>query len=195
MDTRERLETGLPLLGRIHSLLRGLAVGPDGRSAPASNNVAPEHALALTLAGTRRIRTWDPSPAERRMAEDAEELARLVDRAERGLSTSLRRQLVHGDFWDNNVLFRAGRVVLIADFDFMGERARADDLALTLYYTNATFWEDAVSPDRMRRLRGLVGDPLSRSRPVSRSHACSVPSFVQTKTCPSPTDGEAMAGE
>jgi homoserine kinase type II len=47
-------------------------------------------------------------------------------------------------------------VVLVTDFDFMGERARIDDLALTLYYTNSTFGEDPLSDDRVRRLRALV---------------------------------------
>jgi Ser/Thr protein kinase RdoA (MazF antagonist) len=59
----------------------------------------------------------------------AEELAELVGQAEAGLVARLPRQLVHGDFWDNNVLFRHGRPVLVCDFDFMGERARIDDLA------------------------------------------------------------------
>jgi Ser/Thr protein kinase RdoA (MazF antagonist) len=63
----------------------------------------------------------------------AEELAELVTQAETRLVSRLPRQLVHGDFWDNNVLFRGGRVVLLADFDFLGERARIDDLALTLH--------------------------------------------------------------
>jgi Ser/Thr protein kinase RdoA (MazF antagonist) len=67
------------------------------------------------------------------------------------------------------VFFRQGRVVLVTDFDFMGERARIDDLALTLYYTNSTFSEDPVSDHRMSRLRRLVDaydrgldDPLTR---------------------------------
>jgi homoserine kinase type II len=63
---------------------------------------------------------------------------------------------VHGDFWDNNVLFHAGRVVLILDLDFMGERARVDDLALTLYYTNSTFSDDQTSDARIGRLGALV---------------------------------------
>ena len=80
----------------------------------------------------------------------------MVGDAERAVTAQLPRQLVHGDFWDNNVVFRDGRVALIADFDFMGDRARIDDLALTLYYTNSTFWEDTGSDNRLRRLRGLA---------------------------------------
>lgn len=156
MDSWERLEAGLPLLGRMHRVLRGIRVSPAGRQAPAANNVEAEYALAWTLKGLQRLRAWEASPAELRLADDAEQLARLVDETEREISTRLPRQLVHGDFWDNNVLFRAGRVILVIDFDFMGERARIDDLALTLYYTQSTFWEDAVSDERMHRLRGLV---------------------------------------
>lgn len=46
----------------------------------------------------------------------------------------LPRQLVHGDFWDNNVRFRDLDIVAVLDLDFMEERPRIDDLALTLYY-------------------------------------------------------------
>ena len=70
--------------------------------------------------------------------EAAEELAQLVDAAER-TAAPLPRQLVRGNLWDNNVFFRAGRPVLVTDLDFMGKRLRIDDLALTLYYTNSTF--------------------------------------------------------
>lgn len=156
MDSWERLEAGLPVLGRIHTLLRPLRVSPDGASAPAANHVESLNALAWTLGGAQRIRTWDASPAELWLAEAAVELAQLVDAAERAIAAQLPRQLVHGDFWDNNVCFRAGRLVLVADFDFMGERARIDDLALTLYYTNSTFWEDPVSDARIRQVRRLV---------------------------------------
>jgi homoserine kinase type II len=155
MDSWPRLEAGLPLLGRIHSLLRPLAVSAAGRNAPAANYIAPQDVLAGTLHGTERIRQWAPSPDERRLAAAAEELAQLVAEAQRGVE-NLPRQLVHGDYWDNNVLFRAGRVVLVGDLDFMGERARIDDLALTLYYTNSTFADDPVSDARIRRLRTLA---------------------------------------
>ena len=155
MDSWQRLEAGLPLLGRIHSLLRPLHVSEAGRNALAANHIEPRDVLAGTLRGTQRIRQWDASPAELQLAAASEELARLVDRAERGIER-LPRQLVHGDYWDNNVLFRDGRVVLVTDLDFMGERARIDDFALTLYYTNSTFSDDPTSDDRIGKLRTLV---------------------------------------
>jgi homoserine kinase type II len=155
MDSWERLEVGMPLLGRIHALLRPLPVSADGRQAPAANNIAPQDVLPGTLRGTRRIGHWGASPSEIQLAGAAEELAHLVDRAQRGVA-GLPQQLVHGDYWDNNVLFRAGRIVLVADLDFMGERARVDDLALTLYYTNSTFAEDQDSDERIGRLRRLA---------------------------------------
>lgn len=167
MDSWERLEAGLPMLGRIHTLLRPLDVSEDGRKAPAANHIEPRDVLTGTLCGTECIRHWNASLEEIALADASEELARLVDRAERGV-TGLPRQLVHGDYWDNNVLFREGRIVLVADLDFFGERSRVDDLALTLYYTNSTFSDDPVSDDRVRRLRALVdaydsglGEPLT----------------------------------
>jgi homoserine kinase type II len=156
MDSWERLEVGLPLLGRIHTILQTVAVGADGRKPVFANHVEPPDVLDWTRRGTRRIRGWTPSPAELRLADAAEELAHLVYVAERDLVPALPRQLVHGDYWDNNVFFRNGRVVLVTDFDFMGERARIDDLALTLYFTNASFSDDPVSGDRVSRLRKLV---------------------------------------
>lgn len=156
MNSWERLEDGLPALGRIHSLLAHVAVGPAGKAPLFVNHVEPHEAIAWTSRGADRIRGWRPTAAEARLADYAEELAGLVWAAERHAVADLPRQLVHGDFWDNNVLFRRGRVVLVTDFDFMGERLRIDDLALTLYYANSTFAGDQLSGDRMRRLRRLV---------------------------------------
>jgi homoserine kinase type II len=97
MDSWERLAAGLPLLGRIHALLRPLAVSADGRMAPAANHIESRDVLAGVRRGTRRIRQWDASPAELQLATAAEELARLVAQAERHV-VGLPRQLVHGDY-------------------------------------------------------------------------------------------------
>jgi Ser/Thr protein kinase RdoA (MazF antagonist) len=176
MDSWERLEVGLPWLGRIHSVLRGVTVGPEGRTPLFANHIEPVDTLAWTLRGTRRVRGWGPSPGELRLVDAAEELAQRVADAERDVVPSIPRQLVHGDFWDNNVFFREGRVVLVTDLDFMGERARIDDLALTLYYTNSTFSEDPVSEDRIGRLRRLVDAyDQSLNEPLTRVERAALP--------------------
>ena len=72
----------------------------------------------------------NPSADDLRIADVADALATELADAELVLQGSLPRQVVHGDFWDNNVLFRDGEIVVVLDLDFMGERARIDDLAL-----------------------------------------------------------------
>lgn len=156
MDSWDRLGQGLPWLGRIHSVLQNITVERDGSRPLFANHIDPFETLAGTLRGTQRVRSWNPSPSELLLVEAAEELAERVSFAERPITPQLPRQLVHGDFWHNNVFFHADRVVLVTDFDFMGERARIDDLALTLYYTNSTFSQDRASPARIHLLRSLT---------------------------------------
>jgi Phosphotransferase enzyme family len=91
--------------------------------------------------------------AERSLAGVAEELAKLRTKADAGLVSPLRRQLVHSDFWDSNVLFRHGRPVLLADFDPVGELPRVDDLALTLDCARSDL---SAEGDRRRNLVGCA---------------------------------------
>jgi homoserine kinase type II len=175
MDTWDRLEAGLPTLGRIHSLLQGFKVSKDGRNAPASNNISPKAVLDGTARGRRRIREWNPTPIELRLAASVYELAVFVDYVRKDFS-DLPHQLVHGDYWDNNVFFSDGQVALVADFDFMGERARIDDLALTLYYTNSTFSDDQTSDARIHQLLHLVDAYDSGlDAPLSRVERAALP--------------------
>jgi Ser/Thr protein kinase RdoA (MazF antagonist) len=156
MDTWERLETGLLVLGRLHSVLRDLQVGPAGRLPLFANHLYATEALVRTQAGVRRIRAWHPSARSTALADDAESLACAVAHAERPFIPLLPSQLVHGDFWDNNVLFRSDHVVCVTDFDFMGARPRTDDLALTLYFACMQFFEDPISAEQLRRLGTLL---------------------------------------
>src|SRR3954470_1102192 len=95
MDTWERIEAALPLLGRIHTLLQPLQLSIEGRNPPASNNIEPRDALPGTLRGIAQIRQWsNASQIELELAGASEELARLVDRAQQGFE-ELPRQLVH----------------------------------------------------------------------------------------------------
>lgn len=99
-------------------------------------------------------RAWQPSPAEARLADLADQLASTLAGREQDRPLPLRRQLVHGDFWDNNVRFRRRQVALVTDFDFLGERPRTDDLALTLYYTSAGITDITRDPAQLAELVG-----------------------------------------
>ena len=146
----------MALLAQVHNLLNGLEVGEEERRPRFANHLEPADVAASVRRGTERIRRWRPTAAERRLASVAEELAELVTQAEAGLAPRLPRQLVHGDFWDNNVLFRHGRPVLVGDFDFMGERARIDDLALTLWCARCDLDVEGSPAQERARLRRLV---------------------------------------
>jgi Ser/Thr protein kinase RdoA (MazF antagonist) len=88
----------------------------------------------------------------------------------------LPRQLVHGDFWDNNVLFRGGRPVLLADFDFMGERARIDDLALTLWCAHADLGAEGDPTQERARLARLVASyDAALDLPLSAAERAGLP--------------------
>ena len=154
MHTLARVRTGLAMLGRIHALLQAFPSGPAAAAPRFANYVAATGLVQAVAAGTRRIRAWRPAPAEARLADLADQLASTLAGWEQDRPAPLPRQLVHGDFWDDNVLFRHRRVALVTDFDFLGERHRIDDLALTLYYTSVDITDVTRDP---AQLAGLVG--------------------------------------
>jgi homoserine kinase type II len=178
MDSWQRLGVGMALLARTHNLLRQVQVGKEGRRPRFANHLEPAEVVAAVRRGTERIRGWGPTPAERRLAAAAEELAELVAQAEleTGLVPRLPRQLVHGDFWDNNVLFRHGRPVLLGDFDFMGERSRVDDLALTLHCARADLKAEGGAAEDRAGLRRLVASyDAGLDLPLSAAERAALP--------------------
>ncbi len=154
MNTLARVRTGLAVLGRIHALLREFPADPAAAAPRFANYVAADGLAEAVAAGTRRIRAWQPSPAEARLADLADQLASTLARREQDRPLPLRRQLVHGDFWDNNVRFRHRQVALVTDFDFLGQRPRTDDLALTLYYTSVDITDITRDPAQLAELAG-----------------------------------------
>lgn len=136
---------GEPLLGRIHSLLRDLQLDRDAATPLFANHIGVDDLVPTVAAATDRVRSWTPTDEEARLADVADQLAEQVAEAERSV-TDRRPQLVHGDFWDNNVLFRGEQVALVADFDFLGDRPRVDDLALTLYFVSLDIHDLADDP-------------------------------------------------
>jgi len=154
MDSLGGITAALPTLGRLHQALSGFAPGQSGMDIEFANYVDPTGLLAATRKGTTRIRSWQPTSEEIAIADAADRLADAVTGASQSLG-EVPRQLTHGDFWDNNVGFRRGDLVLVADFDFMGERSRVDDLALTLYFTTHLL-DSPLTRSGLRRLAGLV---------------------------------------
>ncbi|MET9022399.1 phosphotransferase [Actinopolymorpha sp. NPDC004070] len=154
MDTWARLNAGMPTLGRVHSVLDGVDAADVTRYPGFANAVEAADARAVTSRGVTRIRSWGDNSADwARMCDEAEEIAEIVATAETA-SPPTRRQLVHGDFWDNNVLFCAGQVAAVIDLDFLGHRPRVDDLALTLFFADQTLLP--ALDERIPLLRRLV---------------------------------------
>jgi hypothetical protein len=89
MDSWQRLEAGMALLAQVHNLLRDLEVGQEGRRPRFANHLEPAEVVVSMRRGVERIRGWDPTAAERRLAGVAEKLAELVSQAEVGLVVRL----------------------------------------------------------------------------------------------------------
>lgn len=158
MRTWPELLAGMRLLGRIHSVLSGLAAPPAVRRAPTANHIDAADAFETTRRACAAIRSWASSADDERIAARSEELASALRDAGDEATRAFPRQLLHGDFWDNNVKFREGSVAAVLDLDFMEEGARIDDLALVLYYANSgSILASRRSPlERMQALRELV---------------------------------------
>jgi Ser/Thr protein kinase RdoA (MazF antagonist) len=154
MHTLARVRTGLAVLGRIHALLQAFSSSPAAAAPRFANYVAATGLVQAVAAGTRRIRAWRPTPPEARLADLADRLADTLAGSEQDRPAPLPRQLVHGDFWDNNVRFGHRQVALVTDFDFLGERPRTDDLALTLYYTSVDIVDITSDPVQLADLVG-----------------------------------------
>lgn len=133
MNTQAQMRRGFALLGGLHDALRTTPLPAAAAEAPHANHLHAAEAATRTRVGADRIRGWRDRDLSR-FADRVEEHIDTVAAAEEPLDAGQIWQIVHGDFWDNNVLFRQGELVAVIDFDFMGRRARIDDLALAIYF-------------------------------------------------------------
>jgi homoserine kinase type II len=133
MKTPELLRIGFAELARIHDVLRSTSLPAGARTSAHANHIEAEDALAASRRGADRIREWGEAHLAR-FADDVVDHVAAVAEREKGYRASQRRQIVHGDFWDNNVLFDGEQIAAVLDFEFMAERPRVDDLALTIYF-------------------------------------------------------------
>ena len=69
MDSWPRLEAGMGLLAQVHNRLRALEAGEEGRRPRFANHLASVELLASVRRGVERIRGWEPTPADRHLAD------------------------------------------------------------------------------------------------------------------------------
>lgn len=169
MEGWQHLMVGMRTLAIVHTELGQILAPPPATAAPAANHVGAHWARLAAARASAIIRSWIGSPADEAMAVSVEGLARELWEAEAEYAGQLVHQLVHGDFWDNNVKFRGDEVIGILDLDFMEERPRMDDLALTLYYAYPTLVSERGNEGAMDALADLVGSYASKADPALQS--------------------------
>jgi len=133
MNTEPLIRRGFGVLARVHDVLRTTTLPAAAATAPRANHILAADAAAATRRGAARIASWGDEFLTR-FAVDVEAHVDAVSGAEAPLIGGQLSQVVHGDFWDNNVLFAGNRLAAVIDFDFMAQRPRVDDLALTAYF-------------------------------------------------------------
>ncbi len=175
MNTEPLIRHGFGVLARVHDVLRVAELPIATAVAPHANHIFAADAAAATRLGAARITAW----GERTLSRFAAEVVAHVDavsEAEAPLIGSQLSQIVHGDFWDNNVLFDGDRLAAVIDFDFMAERPRVDDLALTAYFW---FLQPGKSPPGAAgagELRSFVDAYQAAAEiPLSEAERCALP--------------------
>ncbi|MGZ4748819.1 MAG: phosphotransferase enzyme family protein [Oryzihumus sp.] len=133
MRTFSLLHKGFAALARLHDALRTVQTPTPVASPPHATYLDPGQVVDGVCRGASRMRAW----GERRfaaLADDVQRHCEAIAEKEVRLGHDQVRQLVHGDFWDDNVVFRGRQLAGVLDFDFLGERDRIEELALTLWF-------------------------------------------------------------
>ena len=155
MKTPRQLVAGFSVLARVHDALGAASLPPDAHSVRWTNHIDAATAASAVRQGADRIRSW-AQPDLTRFADAAVDHVDAVASLERACLVGLRRQVVHGDYWDNNVLFSGDRISAVLDFGFMAERTRIDDLALPIWFHLLEPGQGRPTPSDVALVRTMV---------------------------------------
>jgi Ser/Thr protein kinase RdoA (MazF antagonist) len=175
MNTPELLRLGFAQLARVHDGLRSAALPLEAHHVRAANHLGTNEAVEATRRGAERIRQW----SDRDLGRFADAVVLHVTEvvaAEQDYQGEQLVQVVHGDFWDDNVLFRGNRVAAVLDFGFMAEHARVDDLALPFWFHLLERGRQMPTTENVALLAHLVRtyDQAAES-PLSEAERASLP--------------------
>ncbi len=136
-DRWDRYTTAFALLGRLHAALAA-AVDPVTLVPPRVSNYATPEQLAVWVGAlAERVgvpaRGEAPTPAQATVRA-ARALLEPLAAAWATTDALLPQQTIHGDYGGANLLFQGDTVVAILDFDFLGVRERAYEVAYALYW-------------------------------------------------------------
>jgi len=170
MNTWEKVTSGVKVLAKLHDLLKDFKVSQIGRNPLVANHVEVEYVLPWTQRGVDFVLSDKPTKKEECFCNNAFKLAHLITETQTKLYTKLPRQLTHGDYWDNNVFMDGLKVCNVIDFDFLGERARIDDIA----YTIKSLIRGAYSREVLARVKNVLesydnklGIPLTKDEKLA----------------------------
>jgi Ser/Thr protein kinase RdoA (MazF antagonist) len=157
-DASRQLHPALAMLGRVHAAMARAPGLGDEHLHGRENHVQAEQALGWARRAAAVVRIWDDaSQAELALARDIVVLAEVLRPREAKLASAARRQLVHSDFWEHNVLFDSDdHIAAVLDLDFCGSRPRVDDLAYTLSGTASSLHSPTVDPAHWESIRPAV---------------------------------------
>ncbi|GAA1238969.1 phosphotransferase [Oryzihumus leptocrescens] len=169
MRTFAFLHKGFAALARLHDALRTLQTATPVASPPHATYLDPGQVVDGVCRGASRMRAWG-EPRFSALADDVQRHCEAIADKEERLRHDQVRQLVHGDFWDDNVVFRGLQLAGVLDFDFLGERDRIEELALTLWFYLLEPGNNPPGDVQVQQVRGLV-NTYDQSSALSLSDA------------------------
>jgi len=178
MKTPRLMVRGFAMLAMVHNGLSAAVLPPEARTVSCSNHIETDIASAATRDGANRIRGWKVPPLSRFADEVVAHVERVTELERRSVE-QLPRQVTHGDFWDNNVLFDGDHVTAVLDFGFMAERSRVDDLALPIWFYLLEPGHGLPGAAEVQLVRDMVDAyDAASSEPLSEAERLAVPLAV-----------------
>jgi homoserine kinase type II len=136
-DTWSRYIEAFSMLGRLHQALREQAKTIHFVAPVVHNYGQPGHLLNWLEQTKNEVKQKELSDDVREtltICEETEDLLRVMQSWWDQIGHDLPRQLVHGDYGGENILWSQEHIVALLDFDMVDVHERVFELAYSLYW-------------------------------------------------------------